>query len=110
MTFTPTVTSTPNPVIPFYVKAEPNTTDGTTPVQFVISLPSSMNIILGVFDVADELVYIHSYLGSPGINVYSWKPQNQNSEPLANGVYIYYVQAEGSAGKYQKLGKILVKR
>jgi len=83
---------------------EPNVTDGQTPVHFVVSLTAPSQIVLALYDVADEAVYAASVAGSPGLNTVTWPPKNQNGEPLASGIYIYVLQAANS----QKIGKIYV--
>lgn len=105
-TITITFTPTPSPTVApgFSAVVEPNVTDGQTPVHFVVSLTAPSQIVLALYDVADEAVYAASVAGSPGLNTVTWPPKNQNGEPLASGIYIYVLQAANS----QKIGKIYV--
>ncbi len=109
VTFTPTFTPNLTPLTSpgFTVQALPNTTDGQTPVSFVVGLPAAMNIQLKIFDLAGELVYSKSVNGVNGTNAIGWLPRNQGGEPLASGVYIYFVQG-GDSSDLQKTGKIAV--
>lgn len=106
LTFTPTVTSTPGPM--FSAQARPNITDGRTPVHFVVSLPAADKISLSLYNVAGEMVYAKSLQGSEGTNTLTWAPQNQTGQPLASGIYLYYLQAGDGSGGRTKLGKLLV--
>lgn len=109
-TFTPcgwpgnTCTPTATPPSAFSVVAAPNVTNGQTPVTFAVELPSPSQITLSVFDIAGEQVYTSSTNGSAGLNSLPWPPKNQDGEPLASGIYIYVIQANGN----QKMGKVYV--
>lgn len=102
----PTCTPTPTPLPPavFSALAEPNVTDGQTPVNFLVNLPAPALITLSVYDIAGEEVYSTSMEGALGTNPISWPPKNQGGQALASGIYIYAVQAGGG----QKIGKIYV--
>ena len=111
-TFTPTVTFTPTntPVsVPFAAQAQPNVTDGNTVVNFAVGLPNPMTMTLAIYNVADEAVYAQSFAGNTGQNSIPWKPQNQNGQPLASGVYIYHLRVDDGSNHYDKVGKILVR-
>ena len=102
----PTCTFTPSPTPPpnFSVVAEPNVTDGQTPVHFLVNLPAPAQITLSIYDIAGEEIYSASVAGAPGLNTLNWPLKNESGQPLASGVYIYAVQAGGG----QKIGKVYV--
>lgn len=108
-TVTPTPTITPTPGPGFTVLAQPNTTDGKTPIQFQVYLPTPGRIILSIYNVAGESLYAVSVPGSTGWNLLPWAVRNQPGDPLASGIYVYYVQAGDGSGGLKKTGKIFVK-
>jgi hypothetical protein len=102
ITATPTITPTPGPS--FSAQALPNITDGKTPVQFKVNLIQSGTILIGIYDLAGEAVYATSAQGLVGGNTISWNVQNQYGEPLASGIYLYFIEVNED----KKLGKIFV--
>ncbi len=106
VTATPTLTPTPGPA--FSAQAQPNVTDGQTPVHFVVNLTAADKITLDVYDIADESVYAASVQGNGGLNTISWTPQTQSGQPLASGVYLYYIMGGDGSGGRTKVGKLLV--
>jgi hypothetical protein len=67
-------------------------------------------IILVIYDTAEEIVYETQVQGSLGLNTITWDARNQQGQVLANGLYIYYVQAGDSGSGEKATGKIRVKR
>lgn len=106
VTATPTITATPEPS--FSAQAQPNTTDGRTPVHFVVNLTAADKITLDIYDIADESVYATSVQGNGGLNTITWTPQTQSGQPLASGVYLYYIMGGDGSGGRIKVGKLLV--
>ncbi|HVZ79374.1 MAG TPA: S53 family peptidase [bacterium] len=106
----PTITVTPTPLPHFLVRAEPNVSVGGAVVQFRVELPGSGTIILCIYDVAGECVFAKKVPGSAGTNFIPWAPQDQQGDPLASGLYIYYVQVGNGQGEEKALGKLLVRR
>jgi hypothetical protein len=72
----------------------------------MVNLTSLDQINLSIYDLAGERVYTTSLQGALGWNTLTWPLQNQGGEPLASGLYLYYIKANGD----HKLGKILVRR
>lgn len=102
-TFTPT--ASPTPGSSFYTQAWPNVTDGKAPILFMVNLTSPDQINLSIYDLAGERVYSASAQGNLGWSVLPWSVQNQSGNPLASGLYLYYIRAGGN----HKLGKIYVR-
>jgi hypothetical protein len=67
-------------------------------------------IILCLYDTAGESVFAQKVQGSAGTNWITWVPLNQQGDPLARGIYIYYVQVGDGSGGEKALGKVLVRR
>lgn len=105
----PTSTPTPVPLNGFSVQAQPNVADGQTPVHFVVNLPGSMRVFLGVYNVAAEAVYAATLEGAPGLNRFDWTPRSQDGAALANGIYFYLVWADDGSNNLKKIGKIYVR-
>lgn len=107
VTATPTITPTPEPN--FTVLAVPNISSGGSPIDFKVNLTSADKIILSIYDVAGESLFAEQVQGSVGVNDIPWPVQNQQGDPLASGIYIYYVQAGDGTGGRKVTGKILVR-
>jgi hypothetical protein len=105
VTATNTATDTPTSLPGFSAKAYPNVTNGQTPIQFQVNLPSAMRIEWVLYDVAGELIDVTSLQGSAGTNLFSWTPHNQQGKGLVSGLYIYYIRA----GDNKKIGKIFIR-
>ena len=62
---------------------------------------------VAVYDLAGRLVW-----SATGENVLSipWDGRNADGEPLANGAYVYRVQASGGDGAYNGQGKVFIQR
>ncbi len=57
-----------------------------------------------IYDLAGDLVYNGRTPGSELV----WRLQNQRGEPVANGVYLYVVQAATSQGLRHRVGRMTV--
>ena len=62
---------------------------------------------VAVYDLAGRLVW-----SATAENVLSipWDGRNADGEPLANGAYVYRVQASGGDGAYNGQGKVFIQR
>jgi len=86
----------------FPVPFKPNSGLGHTAISF--KLYSTSNILLRIYNIAGELVFEQA-----GITVdpYIWSVINNWNEPVASGVYIYFLTDDT---KERKIGKIMIIR
>ncbi len=112
-TETPTPTSTPN-TVPILARptpgwwVAPNFSHGGEPINWQVVLTSPSEIIVGLYDVAGELVFKTSVQGNVGLNTISWKLQNQSGQRVSNGLYIYYIQIPQGFSLRNPYGKVMV--
>ncbi len=106
-TATPTITPTPGPA--FVVQAWPNFTDGTQTIHFKVNLLTARTLTLSLYALSGESFYAVKVPGHLGWNDIPWPVKNQQGDPVASGIYLYYVQAgDGSSGQ-KAVGKVLVR-
>ena len=65
---------------------------------------------LSLYDLAGELVYQTTVEGDLGVNVLTWNLQNQEGQPVAQGLYLFELQiAQGFPGAAPH-GRVVVLR
>lgn len=90
------------------VLAAPNISRNGERVGFYIDLDRAATVHLVIFDIEGEVVFKGDYFGNPGRNSLTWNLQNQLSNPVASGLYLYAISAqEGPLVKTAK-GKVVV--
>jgi hypothetical protein len=108
-TLTPTYTVTPSPTVgSLRVVAAPNVSRNGQPVQFRAMLPSPGQVHLSIYNLVGERVYQTSFQGNTGLNSLIWNIQNQASQPLASGLYLYAIEYDDGSNKERLMGKVLV--
>ena len=82
-----------------------------TQVTFVYKLTKTADVTLEIYSVSGELIYTDYRKNSVGRTgeQFIWMCENQAHEPVANGVYIYIIEAQNANGqKARRSGKIAV--
>jgi|GEM_PF-5865246 len=75
---------------------------GHTGINF--RLYSNLNVVLRIYNIAGELVFEQTGITS---GLYMWNAKNNWEEPVASGVYIYFLTDDT---REKKIGKIIVIR
>lgn len=85
----------------------PNPFNPTTSIRF--QLPETANIILNIYNVQGQLIrtLVEGEM-SAGHHSQAWDGRNMNGEPVAGGVYIYQLQARGSAEVFSFTKKMIL--
>lgn len=97
----------------------PNPTySGNTVIRYQLENTSGFEATLYIFDVAGELVLkIDNILNNPNnsqiipdtpVYEYSWDGKNGKGRQVANGVYIFIIEANDNISKKDRTGKIAV--
>ena len=75
--------------------AYPNPFDpDAEPTKLLFSLNRSAEVSIRVYTVSGRLVRRAEFSGAAGQNAYSWDGRDEAGDPVANGVYLFRVQAE----------------
>lgn len=88
--------------------AGPNISNGGQPVNFFVNLSSSARIDLTLYTLTGERVFNLETQGNPGMNTLTWAVQNNAHEPVASGLYLFYLQVSGDGTTETKTGKVLI--
>ena len=107
-TFTPSSTPTSLPA-PF-VSVRPNWSKGGAPIDWVVQLTAASSIQLKIYDIAGELVYAAGVQGTAGANTMVWNLKNQSGRPVADGLYVYWLEAPRGLNPSDQVGRVLVVR
>jgi len=75
---------------------------GHTVINF--KLYSPQNVILRIYSIAGELIFEKTGITA---GTYQWNAKNNQDEPVASGVYIYFLTDDT---KEKKIGKIMIIR
>ncbi len=106
----PTLTPTPIPPLLASVVAAPNITNGQQPIRLLTYLTSQAKVSLAIFTVSGEQVYGTETEGSAGLNTIVWNLQNNGSQPVASGLYLFVLRVHNGASQETKVGKIAIIR
>jgi hypothetical protein len=91
-----TIMSAPRPSIIDLKQNRPNPFNPRTRISY--ELPSKVHIVLGVFDIAGHLVTrLVDRSESRGVHIVDWDGTDASGRPVASGVYVYRVEADGQA-------------
>lgn len=90
------------------VVAGPNISNGGQPVNFFVNLSGPARINLALYTLTGERVFNLETQGNPGMNTLTWAVRNDAHEPVASGLYLYYLQVSGGGTAETKTGKILI--
>lgn len=72
--------------------------------RFAMRSLDTRDMNVRIYDLAGDLVYTGRATGSELV----WRLQNQRGEPVANGVYLYVVQADTPQGLRHRVGRMTV--
>ena len=106
--FTPTITPTP---ASFYFKLitnYPNPAKDETNIIYEIGTPA--NVLVKIFTISGEKLVEISQKGNSGKNVLGWNLKNKYKKDVANGIYIFSIEATAGEEKKEEWGKIAVLR
>jgi hypothetical protein len=90
----------PTPIIKYETLSEkdvysyPNPSQGDTTIRFTLAMPE--DIYLAIMDINGNRVWTHVVKTGDtkeGINKIDWKGLNDNNQQIANGVYLFIIQA-----------------
>ena len=99
---TPKQTMTIKDAYAYPVPFKPNSGLGHTVINF--KLYSPQNVILRIYNIAGELIFEKTGITA---GTYQWNAKNNQDEPVASGVYIYFLTDDT---KEKKIGKIMIIR
>ncbi len=84
----------------------PNPFNGETIIRY--SLPQTFRVKLSIYDTAGrEVNRLVDRSESAGFHQINWSGQNINGREVASGLYLYRLQAESSAGRFNKVRQML---
>ncbi len=86
----------------------PNVSRDGEPVNFLVTLGKSAQVRLSIYAITGELIYQTNETGNVGLNSIPWKPENQNVEKVASGLYIYVLQVDDGDQRETRMGKVVV--
>jgi hypothetical protein len=107
-TFTPTLSPTASGEPEQSVVAAPNISRGGEPIQFMVTLARPSEVKLTLFSLSGEKVYQISTQGGNGLNRIPWNLTNQESVPVASGLYIYLLETNDGISVLSQEGKVVV--
>jgi hypothetical protein len=115
LTLTPTVTPTLTPTLTNLAGgllqnavAAPNVSRNGEPIEFQITLASSAQVQLSVYNLLGGLIYKDTFEGNAGLNNVRWLLRNQTNGVISSGLYVYTVQASNGTMQNTKMGKVLL--
>jgi DNA-binding beta-propeller fold protein YncE len=106
-TVTPLPTAASNGLIASAVAA-PNISDVGQPVQFLVKLNQPAKLVLSLYTLVGEEVFVKSVQGTVGENTLPWELKNNSGASVASGLYIYSLQADGGNQRETRMGKVVV--
>jgi hypothetical protein len=88
----------------------PNPSRGGQPIHWKVVLATASGITLKLYDLDGELVYQATIQGNAGVNLLAWNLQNQEGEPVAEGLYLFELEIAGGFPGAPPHGKVAVLR
>ena len=88
----------------------PNPFDDELGTRFTFTLMSDTpaDLLLRVYTVSGRLLYTRTERGmTPGYHELAWDGRDAEGDKLANGVYLYRLQAVGPSGHASELGRLV---
>ncbi len=104
-----TITVTPTPVIPLCLtlyKNSPNPFSNGTNIIYQLCDAAEINV--KIYTISGEVVREITQQGEPGMNSIYWDRNNKSGRAVANGIYIYRIEAADGKDKKKAWGKMAV--
>lgn len=71
---------------------------------FVVTGPSARALNVHIYGLSGDLVYAGQTTGADLV----WRLQNNQGRPVANGVYLYVIEADTARGTHRRVGRMTV--
>lgn len=72
--------------------------------RFVVNGLSTRELEVHIYGLSGELVYAGQTTGAEWV----WRLQNDHGQPVANGVYLYVIEADTAHGTHRRVGRMTV--